>query len=261
MTEPLLVDADGPVRTFTLNRPDAANSLSPDLLAALYDALLEAEADTSVGAIVLTGAGRGFCAGGDTSAMAGGSDPTDKLRSMTRTGRLVELLVTLQVPIVAAVHGYAAGAGVSLALACDLVVIESDTTLRLAFRNVGLVPDMGLHDFLAERVGPWRAKELIWSGATFSADDAKEWGLVNRVVEPGEALATAGAVATELAAGPRHAIRYTKQVLAQAQLERLRGVLAAEATASSMLRATADHREGVTAFRERRPPVFGQDAG
>jgi 2-(1,2-epoxy-1,2-dihydrophenyl)acetyl-CoA isomerase len=255
--QPLLVDVTDGVATLCLNRPESANSLSQELLRALDVALREAELDPEVGAIVLAGEGRGFCAGGNASVMAG-TVPTDKLLTITRTARMVEMLVSLQTPVVAAVHGYAVGAGISLALACDLVVAARDTRFRLGFRDLGLIPDMGLHHHLVEAVGPWRAKELIWTGASFTADDAHEWGFVNRVVDAADVQDVATGIARDLADGPRFAISYTKRVVAEAHAAQLRAVLAAEGSASSLLRTTNDYSEGVAAAKEKRPPRFGQ---
>lgn len=257
MSDAVLYDVDNGVASISLNRPEAANSLSPDVVSALRDALETAELDTSVGAIVLSGEGRGFCGGGNTKAMPG-VRPEDKVRSITKMARFVEVFVTIQTPVVVAVHGYCVGAGVSLAFASDVIVADEDTRFRMAFRDIGLLPDMGAHHFLAQAVGVWRAKQMIWSGASFTAADAQGWGVVAQVTAPGEARKVATEIATDLAAGPRHAIAYTKTVLAQAHLDQLRAVLNTEGYASSVLRSTADHAEGLAAQREKRPPVFGQ---
>jgi 2-(1,2-epoxy-1,2-dihydrophenyl)acetyl-CoA isomerase len=252
-------DVTDGVATILLDNPSSANALSAAMITAIQEALLEAEADDDVRAIVLGANGRGFSAGGDVKAMAG-VRPEDKARSITRSGRLIETVLAVQVPIVAAVHGYAVGAGISLALASDLIVAEAGTSFRLAFRNVGLLPDLGLHHFLERAVGPWRAKHLIWTGGSFTAEEAHDLGFVTEVAPPGEALAVATALARQLADGPRHAIAYTKAVLAQSQRAAIVDVLQTEGLASSILRGTPDHHEGVQAFRDKRPPRFGRPA-
>ena len=170
-----------------------------------------------------------------------------KHRLMLQSAGVAEQIVRLTKPVVAAVHGFAVGAGLSMAIGCDVTVAEVGTTFRMGFRDVAITPDMGAHHFLSEALGVRRAKELIWSGGGFTAEEGVAWGLLNRAVPEGQALAAAREEAIALAAGPRHAIAFTKAVLAGAQAEQLRQVLDAEAWASALLRTTADHREGVGA--------------
>lgn len=256
MSEFLSTEMDGGVALIRLDHPPV-NAVNTGILYALDAMLRDLDHDREVGAIVITGAGRGFSAGGDTKAM-GEQDPVMKHKTMDACSVVAQRIVHTTKPIIGAVHGFAAGAGLSITLACDVTIAEESTRFRLAFRDVGLTPDVGAHHFLAEAIGIRRAKELIWKGGQYSAAEALAWGLVNRVVPDGEALKAAMEEAAELAAGPRTTISYSKQIFSEMQAAQLRQVVAAEAWASALLRTTNDHAEAITAFREKRPPVFGQ---
>lgn len=248
---------DGPVRTLRLDDPGTRNAFTPEVRDVLLEQLHAAERDESVGAVVLAGAGRGFCGGGNTKAM-GATTPRDKYRSMLRTAGLAEYLAAMPTPVVAAVHGFAVGAGLALALACDLVVVEEDAVLRTAFRGMGLTPDMGAHWYLLRAFGPWRTKQIVWQDQPIDAREAFDAGIVAEVVAPGEAYAAALRIARALADGPRDAIAMSKSVLARIQAADLGDVLAAEALGSALLRTTPDHAEAVAARREKREPRFGR---
>lgn len=250
------VTRQGPVAVVRLENPPV-NAIGGLMDIELGQALRHTAGEPDVGAIVLVGDGRGFSAGGDTKKM-GVTEPVAKHRRLQELGSVAKLVVELPVPIVAAVHGFAVGAGLSLALASDVTIVEESTTLRLGFLDMAITPDMGGHHFLVEALGVRRAKELIWSGASFTAEQAVEWGLVNRCVSDGTALEAALEAATRIASGPRHAIAYTKAILAGVQADQLRRILDDEAWASAMLRNTADHVEAAAARREKRPPVFGK---
>ncbi len=250
------IERNGAVAIVRLDNPPV-NAINLALLADLESALLEAEGDTSVGAIVLTGSGKGFCAGGDTKSM-GNTDPVAKHHVVVTSAAVTQHIARLPKPVVGAIHGFAVGAGLSMAISCDVTVAEIGTRFRMGFRDVALTPDMGAHYFLAEALGVRRAKEMIWSGGGFTAEEGVALGLLNKVVPDGEAVAAAVDEAAALAAGPRTAIAYTKAVLAGYQADQLRQVLEAEGWTSAMLRTTADHREAITAQQEKRPPVFGQ---
>jgi 2-(1,2-epoxy-1,2-dihydrophenyl)acetyl-CoA isomerase len=231
------------------------NAINRSVLVELAAALDEVDADESIRVAVLVGDGRGFCGGGDTTQM-GEIPPVLRHDTLLLSGRIIEHMVRLRKPLIASVHGFLAGAGLSLALACDITVVEATTRIRPAFGDLAIIPDLGAHHFLVEAMGMRRATELIFSGSDFTPADALEWGLVNAVVPEGEAFASVMARAERLAARPRWAITYSKAILAETRAERLGQIMVAEGWASTVLRSTADHQEGLAAIREKRPPVF-----
>jgi 2-(1,2-epoxy-1,2-dihydrophenyl)acetyl-CoA isomerase len=267
MTEQLLVRRDGGVLWLTLNRPETLNAVTAELREQLIRELDAASADPEVRAVVLTGAGRGFCSGADlrpsggSGSRAAGSPgprvPGDVARVL-RTGvqRMITAVLDCEKPVLAAVNGTAAGVGVHLALACDLVLAAEGAGFVEAFVRRGLVPDGGGAYLLPRLVGPQRAKELMFFGDALPAAEAERLGLVNRVVPAEELRKTAQEWAERLAAGPTRALALTKQ-LVNASLESDRAAaFAAEATAQEINMTTADAPEGVRAFVERRAPRF-----
>jgi 2-(1,2-epoxy-1,2-dihydrophenyl)acetyl-CoA isomerase len=245
---------DGGVLTITLNRPDVLNAFDEAMHELFRAALTEARAG-DVRAVVLTGAGRGFCVGQDLTAFEeGAGDLGDFLRRTFNPDVLA--LRALEKPVVAALNGVAAGAGVSLACACDLRIAAASTTFVPAFAKVGLVPDTGGTYFLARLLGYARAFEWICSGRSLSAADAHAWGLVAEVVEDGGLDARAAELAGTLAALPTRAIGMTKRLLDRATLAALTEQLELEAQLQSAAARTDDFREGVAAFLEKREPRF-----
>ncbi|MDN3023303.1 enoyl-CoA hydratase-related protein [Streptomyces sp. S.PB5] len=249
------------VSYLTLNRPEALNALTPGGRDRLIELLAEASADPEVRAVVLTGAGRGFCSGADlrgTSASAAGERiPGDVARTL-RLGaqRLIAAVLDCEKPVIAAVNGTAAGLGAQLALACDLVLAAESARFIEVFVRRGLVPDGGGAYLLPRLIGPQRAKELMFFGDALTAADAERLGLVNRVVPDGELDKTAREWATRLAAGPTRALALTKQ-LVNASLDTDRATaFAAEAAAQEINMTTEDAREGVASFVERRSAEF-----
>lgn len=250
--------ADG-VATVTLNRPTALNAFSTPMqheLAALIPQLAD---DTAVRAVVLTGAGRAFCAGGDIGEMESAPDPAPlasrhKLHRMLTT--VLMPLVKLEKPVVVAVNGAAVGAGMNLALAGDIVLASSSATFSQIFVKVGLVPDTGGLYLLTRLIGLNRAKELCFTGRMVSADEALALGLVNRVLAPEALMPAAQALARELAAGATAAIGLTKTLLNLAPNSTLEAMAEYEALALAVSLSSADHREGLRAFREKRTPRF-----
>jgi 2-(1,2-epoxy-1,2-dihydrophenyl)acetyl-CoA isomerase len=253
----VLTSHTGGVLTLRLNRPERRNALTAPLLAELARALDHAAAEPAVRAVVLTGEGKSFCAGQDLAAL-GGAARADDVRMMIRDSYapVILKLCTLPKPVIAAVNGAAAGAGASLALACDLRVLAEDASLVQAFINIGLVPDAGSTWLLTRLVGYSRAFELAISGARIPAQRGLELALANRVVPPGELLETAQGWAAELAQGPTLAIGLTKQLFQPAAQHSLAEMLALEAEQQAIAIQSADHREGVAAFREKRSPQF-----
>lgn len=245
------------VATLTLNRPERRNAVTPTLLHELRLALDRAAADPTVRALVLTGAGKGFCAGQDLSAFAGLADP-DQVRAtvIEHYKPVIMRLCTIEKPIIAAINGAAAGAGASLALACDLRIMADDATLVQAFSNIGLVPDAGSSWFLVRLVGYSRALEIAISGERIAAQRCLDLGLANRVV-PAAALASAAQEwAHQLAQRPTLALGLTKRLMQQAGDRDLETIIHQEAELQTIAIRSHDHREGVTAFLEKRQPVF-----
>jgi 2-(1,2-epoxy-1,2-dihydrophenyl)acetyl-CoA isomerase len=252
--ETLLVAREAGVATLTLNRPDALNALNSQLRRELLAALNDARKDDEVRAVILTGAGRGFCAGAD---LRGGSAEREFRRVIRgEYNPLVEALRNLPKPVVASVNGVAAGAGVSLALAADLVVAAEDARFVPAFNRIGLVPDSGLTRTLVRAVGRHRAFEILMGERQLSASDAQDLGLVAAVV-PADRLAEVSAeVARRLAQGPTRGIALTKRLVNTAEDATLTDALAAEAALQELAGRTEDHAEGVAAFGEKRDPQF-----
>lgn len=250
----LLVEQDGGVLTLTLNRPDALNALNSELRRALLAALRNAARDEVVRAVILTGAGRGFCAGAD---LRGGGSERDFRRVLSSEyNPLVLAMRELPKPIVASVNGAAAGAGMSLALACDLVVAAEDVRFVPAFHRIGLVPDSALARTLVRGLGRHRAFEILMGERHLHAEEAHELGLVAAVV-PAAALAqTTRDLARRLADGPTRGIGLTKRLLNAAEDATLAEGLTAEAALQELAGRTEDHAEGVAAFGEKRDPNF-----
>lgn len=244
------------VATITLDRPDALNALTIALKEELLAALERVAADPEVRAVVLTGAGRAFCAGQDLRERLE-PDPTplaDEIR--LRYNPLIRAMRSLAKPIVGAINGVAAGAGASLAFACDVRLAAEGASFLLAFGRIGLVPDSGATWLLPRLVGGAKAAELALTGAALSAADAERFGLVVRVV-PGDALlGEAQALAAALAAGAPRALALTKRALDESWGATLDEQLETEAALQGEAGATADHAEGIAAFVERRPPRF-----
>jgi 2-(1,2-epoxy-1,2-dihydrophenyl)acetyl-CoA isomerase len=252
----LRVEVADSVATLTLDRPDALNSLTVPLKQELLAAFRRIGRDASVRAIVLTGAGRAFCAGQDLrERLEPGAEPL-AIEIRERYNPLILAMRTIEKPIIGAINGVAAGAGASLAFACDIRIAAEGARFLLAFGRVGLVPDTGATWFLPRLVGPAKAAELALTGEALSAVDAERYGLVARVV-PAESLMTeAQALAARLAAGAPRAIALTKRALARSWDASLEETLEYEAYLQGIAGATDDHREGLAAFVEKRPPRF-----
>ena len=260
MPEPaILTTTDDHVTRLTLNRPEALNALAPEQRDRLIALLAEASADPEVRAVVLTGTGRGFCAGADLrGGTAAGERIAGDVARTLRVGaqRLIAAVLDCEKPVVAAVNGTAAGLGAHLAFACDLVLAAESARFIEVFVRRGLVPDGGGAYLLPRLVGPQRAKELMFFGDALTAADAERLGLVNRVVPDGELDKTAREWAARLAAGPTRALALTKQ-LVNASLDADRTTaFAAEAAAQEINMTTADAQEGVRSFAERRAAAF-----
>ncbi|WP_406393199.1 enoyl-CoA hydratase-related protein [Streptomyces sp. NBC_00882] len=250
---------DGQVSYITLNRPEVLNALTPGQRDLVVELLDRATADPDVRAVVLTGTGRGFCAGADLRGASGAGERVagDVARTL-RLGaqRLIAAVLDCEKPVIAAVNGTAAGLGAHLAFACDLVLAAESAKFVEVFVRRGLVPDGGGAYLLPRLIGPRRAKELMFFGEALTAREAERLGLVNRVLEDEELTKTAREWAERLAAGPTRALALTKQ-LVNASLDTDRATaFAAEAAAQEINMTTQDAQEGVASFVERRSPEY-----
>jgi 2-(1,2-epoxy-1,2-dihydrophenyl)acetyl-CoA isomerase len=250
------VDAEAGVATITLNRPDALNSLTVPMKQELLRVLRAAERDGAVRAVILTGAGRAFCAGQDLrERLQPGAAPLGvELRE--RYNPIIAAMRSMPKPIVGAINGVAAGAGASLAMACDLRIASEAASFALAFGRVGLVPDSGATWFLPRLVGEAKAAEIALLGDPVLAAEAVRLGLVSKIVTADELATEARAVAARLAAGAPRAIALTKRALATTWARDLDAALEYEAHLQDLAGRTADHAEGMAAFLEKRPPRF-----
>jgi 2-(1,2-epoxy-1,2-dihydrophenyl)acetyl-CoA isomerase len=259
MPHELLETVTDRVATLTLNRPDRLNALSSPMLDGLLEALPRLGADPQVAVVVLTGAGRGFCAGGDVKSMAEGSsqlgleDAVQRLRGRMEVSRLLH---EIPKPTIAMVNGPAAGAGLSMALACDLRIASESARFITAFVNVGFSGDFGGSYFLSKLVGTAKARELYYTGEALDADRALALGIVNRVVPDAELANATMTLATRLARGPNVALGLMKQNFNVAETGNLSELLDLEALHQIKTARTEDHREAARAFVEKRPPVF-----
>ena len=258
--EELLVSDDGPLRTLSLNRPQRRNAMNASMLQALIDGARQAEADPGVHAVLLRGEGGTFCVGGDVKAMAEGAGQelpvqhrVQALRSRMEASRLLH---TMAKPTVAAIAGAAAGAGLSLALACDFRVAARSAKFTTAFAKVGLSGDFGGSWFLTHIVGTARARELYLRPRTLGAEEARTLGLVTEVVDDDQLEPAAHAFALELAHGPSVTLGYMKRNMNFALTGSLEAALDLEAAHHIQSSLTADHREAAAAFVEKRPPRF-----
>jgi 2-(1,2-epoxy-1,2-dihydrophenyl)acetyl-CoA isomerase len=252
----VLIEKQNGIATIYLNEPSSLNALSLKLKADLANALKLIEYDHEISVVILAGKGKSFCAGGDVKGMAEIKDPLEIKRNMEESSKIIESIRRLNKITIAAVHGYLAGAGISLALASDMILAEEGAKFVFSFKNVGLIPDLGLHYHLPRLVGEWKAKEWIWSCAKISAEEAKSLGFVKEVVPKGKVHEEACKMAAELMEGPIHALISSKIIINSSAHLRLEDVQKMEVDRSTILRGTYDHQEGVQAFLEKRTPVF-----
>lgn len=254
----ILQQKDGLVATLTLNRPEVVNSLNAALFEQLLDHLDKLEQDPSCRAIVLTGAGRGFCSGQDLKEIPMSDKLVDEVEHVVRTrcNELVRKFSNLRVPTIGAVNGVAAGAGASLALCCDIVVAEESTTFIQAFSRIGLVPDTGATFHLPRLVGLAKARALTFLAEKLSANEAERLGLIYKVVPDGTLLNEATAIASHLANMPTRALALTRKALLASHSNSLEEQLSYEAELQREAAGTSDFREGVLAFIEKRQAQF-----
>jgi 2-(1,2-epoxy-1,2-dihydrophenyl)acetyl-CoA isomerase len=264
-TDHLLTELKDRVLYLTMNRPDKLNALSPEMMGALVDNLNRASTNPEVGAVVLTGAGRGFCAGGDITAMrdrneGGGSGAAmtieDRVANLRHGERASEILHEMPKVTIAAVNGPAAGAGLSLAMACDIRLASETARFGTAFAKVGFSGDYGGTWSLTRLVGSAKARELYFLADVIGADEALRIGLTNRVLPAASFQKDAHELASRIANGPTVAYSYMKANLNAAITHEFNELLDREAWGQTMTSRTEDHREAVKAFLEKRPPTF-----
>lgn len=254
----LLFDVRDNIAHITLNRPEAANTMNEDMGRDLMHAVLHCDEDPSIRAVVLTGKGSLFCAGGDLKSFTtqGKHLPYFLKEVTTYLHAAISRLTRMSPPVIAAVNGFAAGAGMSLALASDIVVAAQSARFNVAYTRVGLTPDGSLSYFLPRCVGLKRALELTLTNRVLSAQEALDWGIVTRVVPDGELLEQANAIATQLAAGAPKALGAAKRLLHTGWNETLETQMEHESQAIASMAKTADTHEGISAFIEKRLPKF-----
>ena len=261
MTTDLLETLKDGVAVLTLNRPERLNAMSRPMLDGLLEALPRLAEDTAVGVIVLTGAGRGFCAGGDVKAMAegnelGGQTMEEKAQALRARMEASRWLHELPKPTIAMMRGPAAGAGLSLAMACDMRIASDTARLGTAFARVGYSGDFGGSYYLTQLVGTAKARELYFTADLLDAQQALALGLVNRVVPDARLEEETMTLASRLARGPRVAYRYMKRNMNEAESASLKDLLDLEAWHHTRTGMTEDHREAARAFVEKREPQF-----
>ena len=260
-TQDLLESIDGGVMLLTMNRPDALNALSWPMMDAMTAAVKRAATDDAIGCIVLTGAGRGFCAGGDVKAMAAGTEMTAstleaKAQALRDRMEISRLLHELPKPVIAMVNGPAAGAGLSIALSCDLRFMAAGARISTAFANVGYSGDFGGSYFLTQLVGTAKARELYLLSDRVDAQEALRLGIANRVFADDKLMVETMAIAKKLASGPTVAYRYIKRNMNAAESGTLAQCFDLEAWGHIRTGETEDHKAAVQAFVDKRQPVF-----
>jgi len=254
----ILYDVRDGIAHITLNRPEAANSINLEMAKDLMHALIQCDEGPDIRAVILSGKGNLFCPGGDlkTFSAQGGHLPYYIKETTTYLHAAISRIVRMAPPVVAAVHGFAAGAGMSLAIACDLVIAAQSARFNAAYTRVGLTPDGSLSYFLSRFIGLKRALELTLTNRIISAQEASDWGLVTKVVPDDKLLEEADGLAAQLAAGPPKALGATKRLLHEGWTETLETQMELESETITRIAHTRDTQEGITAFLEKRPPKY-----
>lgn len=235
-----------------LNEPDSLNALSKTLKEELGKVLAQIENDDSIKVVIFTGRGRSFCAGGDVKAMKLSYDPIEVKKGMEASANMIKKIRGLSKITISAVNGYAAGAGMSLAISSDIIIADENAKFVLSFKNVGLIPDLGLHYHLLRRVGEWKAKEWIWSGKRLTAQEAYEYGFVTEIVPDGLLLNRALEKAQELIKGPIQSYISSKLIINRFQQASLDEVLEKEVDIQTIIKGTNEHKEAVNMFFSKR---------
>lgn len=256
--ETILFKIEDHVARITLNRPDSANAVNGQMALDLFKAILHCDENPAVRAVLLTSTGHIFCAGGDLKEFAKlGEDLPAHIKEITvYLHATISRMARMTAPVIAAVNGIAGGAGLSLVCACDLVVAADTARFTMAYTRSGLTPDGSSTYFLPRRVGLGRALELTLTNRVLSAQEALDWGLISRVLPAGDLMQETTALATQLATGPTLAFGSAKRLLQLSMTESLETQMEHEAQAIANITRTADSREGIAAFLEKRPPEY-----
>ncbi len=254
--ETILYTSDNGIITLTLNRPDVFNAFNEQLSADVNDALKKTAKDKSARVLIITGAGKAFCSGQDLKAIAGSQNRSLSESLVKRYNPMIRAIRNLPIPVICRLNGVAAGAGCSLALACDMIVAAENASLIEVFVNVGLVLDSGSSYFLPRLVGSARAFELSTMGSKVSALQAYEWGMVNRLVKPEDLDAEVNKIAGYYSTAPTKAIALMKKMLNKSFQSDLDTLLDYEVYCQEIAGRSNDYKEGVNAFNEKRKPDF-----
>lgn len=246
---------DGNVAVVTLNRPDKLNAMTDAMYNRVTELFTAFQTDDAVRAVVLTGAGRAFCAGSDVTTMVNAGVVAGRARMQTRHA-MINAIANLEKPVIAATRGATVGIGFSMAMACDLIVASETTKFSQIFKKIGLVPDGGSIYFLTQRIGIARAKELVYTARMLPAQEALAWGIINRVVPEAELESNALAFAQELAGSATFALALAKKMFQGMYVPTLETHLEQENMSQAAAKLTDDHLEGVAAFKEKRAAVF-----
>ncbi|HVZ10578.1 enoyl-CoA hydratase [Rhodopila sp.] len=254
----ILESVEDGVATLTLNRPEALNALSEEIRLGMHEAIYRLGNDPAIGCIIITGAGRGFCAGGDVKSMAGRSSRVfeERAEGIRQSNRIPALMNSVPKPIIGMINGVAVGAGLSMACACDIRIAAKSARFGTGFIKIGLSGDWGGTWTVTRLIGTAKARELFFTGDIIGADEALRLGLVNQVVDDAELRETTMAMARRIAAMPPIALGYTKRNLSAAETGDFATSLELEAVHQARCSQTEDHREAVAAFKEKRKPSF-----
>jgi 2-(1,2-epoxy-1,2-dihydrophenyl)acetyl-CoA isomerase len=249
LNDTVITKSNNGIAIVYLNEPSSLNALTQTLKEQLQSTLDLLKKDDSIQVVIFKGNGKGFCAGGDIKAMANQEyNPLEMKKGMDASARIIETIRSLPKLTISAVHGFAAGAGMSLALASDIVIAEEGTKFILSFKNMGLIPDLGLHYYLPRIVGEWKAKEWIWKGKKITAEEAMKYGLVMEIAPKGMVLEQAVQFSEELIKGPIQAYIFSKIMINRTANVDLETVLARENDTQTILKGTEDHKQAVAAF-------------
>jgi 2-(1,2-epoxy-1,2-dihydrophenyl)acetyl-CoA isomerase len=252
----VLTEVKNGVAIITLNEPKSLNALSGEIVEGLTNAIKAIKHDPAVRAVILTGNGKSFCSGGNIKSFSSVTSAASGRKYMLETGGFIKDLAELEKPVIAAVTGYAVGAGFSIAIACDFVIASPHSKFSLGFHKVGLVPDLGGLYHLPRIVGMARAKELAFSDRTLSAKEAKEYGICLEIVEEEQLLSRAQEFAESFASSSTIAIGLAKSLLNHSFESSLDDILHEEAMVQGIAFSTVDHKEGVRAFMDKTKPIF-----
>jgi len=262
MSDTIRFEIDNAIATITLNRPERLNAFTWEMIDAWAEALVECQKNDAIAAVIVTGAGKAFCSGGDIAEMQKRTEraertPLDRKSELQSHVHKIPLtLESLDKPVIAAINGAATGAGLDLALMADLRIAAESARLGETYVKVGLVPGAGGAWFLPRLVGTAKALELFWTGELVDAREALRIGLVNRVVPDAELLTQAQALAEKIAGGPQLSVRFIKRAVYQGLTTDLRTALDLISSHYAVVSTSADHREAVAAYLEKRKPVF-----